>query len=89
MAKFNLLILFFLLTNSILSNKLSEKSKNTYFNILRNLWEEDMEIPSNRAEDDENSLKRCSKSSYKYFSYVLTGAPVSFDHTLNDVGSVR
>ena len=48
-----------------------------------------MEIPSNRAEDDENSLKRCSKSSYKYFSYVLTGAPVTFEHTLNDVGSVR
>ena len=48
-----------------------------------------MEIPSGRPENDEDSLERCSKSSYKYFSYVLTGAPVSFDHTLNDVGSVR
>ena len=89
MSKLNLLLLLLLFINSINSIIHSEKSKKTYYNILRNLWEEDMEIPSNRAEDDENSLKRCSKSSYKYFSYVLTGAPVTFEHTLNDVGSVR
>jgi hypothetical protein len=89
MSKFNLLLLLLLFINSINSIIHSEKSKKTYYNILRNLWEEDMEIPSGRPENDEDSLERCSKSSYKYFSYVLTGVPVSFDHTLNDVGSVR
>jgi len=65
-----LLILFLCLIKSFTTNK---------FNFLRNLWEEEMEyIIYNQAESD--SLIHCSNSNYKYFSFILTGAPVSFDH---------
>ena len=88
MEKSNLLLLFLLL-NVINSNLVSNKSQKTNLNILRKLWEEDMEMPSGRSEEEEKSLEHCAKSSYKYFSYVLTGAPVSFEHTLSEGGTVR
>ena len=88
MEKFNFL-LFFLLINMIYTNLVSNKSPKTNLNILRKLWEEDMEIPSGRAKEEESSLNHCAKSSYKYFSFILSGAPVTFSHTLYEGGSVR
>ena len=48
-----------------------------------------MEIPSGRPNEDEKSLKRCSKSDYKYFNFVLSGANVSFSHSVTEGISVR
>ena len=46
-----------------------------------------MEYEKRDNGDDNNSLKRCTKSSFKYFSFILSGAPVTFDHSVN-VGNV-
>ena len=35
-------------------------------------------------EDDVSSLEHCSYSSYKYFSFIQTGAPVTFTHSINE-----
>lgn len=59
----------------------------SYMKILRNLWESDMEYDS--KDDHGNSLKHCSRSSHKYFSYIMTGAPVSFNHYVNENNVVR
>ena len=88
MKKLNILLLFFFLKVSF-SNLISPKSKTPYFSLLRNLWEEDMEIPSGRSSEDEKSLKRCSKSDYKYFNFVLSGAPVNFTHSSTEAYKVR
>ena len=88
MKKLNILLLFFFLKVSF-SNLISSKSKTPYFSLLRNLWEEDMEIPSGRSSEDEKSLKRCSKSDYKYFNFVLSGAPVNFTHSSSEAFKVR
>ena len=39
--------------------------------------------------EEEDSLKHCASSSYKYFSFIQTGAPVTFDHTINQDNVVR
>ena len=53
-------------------------------NNIRNLWEEDMEYTKEDLNDKElDSLNHCSKSNYKYFSFILTGAPVTFDHFIS------
>ena len=83
MKKLNILLFFFFLKVSF-SNLISSKSKTPYFSLLRNLWEEDMEIPSGRSSEDEKSLKRCSKSDYKYFNFVLSGAPVKINHSASE-----
>ena len=88
MKKLNILLFFFFLKVSF-SNLISSKSKTPYFSLLRNLWEEDMEIPSGRPNEDEKSLKRCPKSDYKYFNFVLSGANVSFSHSVTEGISVR
>ena len=88
MKKLNILLFFFFLKVSF-SNLISSKSKTPYFSLLRNLWEEDMEIPSGRSSEDEKSLKRCSKSDYKYFNFVLSGAPVNFTHSSSEAFKVR
>lgn len=88
MKKLNIFLFFFFLKVSF-SNLISSKSKTPYFSLLRNLWEEDMEIPSGRSSEDEKSLKRCSKSDYKYFNFVLSGAPVNFSHSSSDAFKVR
>ena len=88
MKKLNILLFFFFLKVSF-SNLISSKSKTPYFSLLRNLWEEDMEIPSGRSSEDEKSLKRCSKSDYKYFNFVLSGAPVNFTHSSTEAYKVR
>ena len=88
MKKLNIFLFFFFLKVSF-SNLISSKSKTPYFSLLRNLWEEDMEIPSGRPNEYEKSLKRCSKSDYKYFNFVLSGAPVNFSHSSSDAFKVR
>ena len=88
MKKLNIFVFFFFLKVSF-SNLISSKSKTPYFSLLRNLWEEDMEIPSGRSSEDEKSLKRCSKSDYKYFNFVLSGAPVNFTHSSTEAYKVR
>ena len=42
----------------------------------------------NSSEDIE-SLETCASSNYKYFSFILSGAPVSFDHFINEDNAVR
>ena len=88
MKKMNLLLFFYFLKLSF-SNLISSKSKTSYFKILRNLWEEDMQTPSGRSPDEETSIRDCSKSNYKYFNFLLSGAPVSFYHSLSDGYTVR
>ena len=84
--KFNKQLLLFLsLLISIISKSLFDNQNNLYQKIIRTLWEEDMEYDSNgrHSDDDIKSLKHCSYSSYKYFSFIQTGAPVTFNHSIN------
>ena len=83
------LLLYLLLLNIINSNFLSNNYKEKHSSLLRALWEEDMEIPSGKSDEEESSLKRCAKSSYKYFTHVLSGTPVSFEHSITDSGYLR
>ena len=55
---------------------------------LRNLWEEAMEYKE-RNSDELDSLIHCSKSNYKYFSFILNGAPVTFEHFVGQDNVVR
>ena len=80
MKKISLLLNIFLF-NLISSSHLSNYNKNSYRNILRNLWEEDVSYPSGRTSDEESSLNRCTKSSYKYFSNFVSGEPVEYSHS--------
>ena len=83
MFNMQLLLLLSLLI-SITSKSLFNNQNNLYQKIIRALWEEDMEYDSKGRNDDDNkSLKHCSYSSYKYFSFIQTGAPVTFDHSIN------
>jgi len=85
--KFNKQILLFLsLLISITSKSLFNNQNNSYQKIFRSLWEEDMENDSTgrNDSDDISSLKHCSYSSYKYFSFIQTGAPVTFTHSINE-----
>ena len=36
-----------------------------------------------RNDAEKKSLTHCGSSSYKYFSFIQTGAPVTFNHTIN------
>ena len=77
---FFVLLLFLTFINS----KQSE-----YNQILRNLWEEDMEYETaGRDDDDIDSLEYCAHSDYKYFSFIQSGNPATFDHYFNDYYSV-
>ena len=80
------LILFLLFFNFINSSEIF--SENSYLNIIRNLWENNIEYKTRSDDDDNYSLKHCQKSSAKYFSYIISGAPVSFDHYINEGNAV-
>ena len=84
--KFNKQLLLSLsLLISINSKSLFNNQNNSYRKIIRSLWEEDMEYDSTgRNGDDISSLEHCSYSSYKYFSFIQTGAPVTFTHSINE-----
>ena len=81
---FNFIIIL-VLSNS---KKFFGKEEDSYMKILRNLWESDMEYYS-YYDEDIDSLEVCAKSSYKYFAYVMTGAPVTFEHSINMDNAVR
>ena len=84
--KFNKQLLLSLsLLISITSKSLFNNQNNSYQKKIRSLWEEDMEYDSTgRNDDDNSSLEHCSYSSYKYFSFIQTGAPVTFTHSINE-----
>ena len=42
-----------------------------------------------RNSDELDSLIHCSKSNYKYFSFILNGAPVTFEHFVGQDNVVR
>ena len=63
------------------------QDNNSNLKNLRNLWVDPMEYEKRNNADDNNSLKHCTKSSFKYFSFILSGAPVTFDHSVN-IGNV-
>ena len=91
---YNKLLIIFLLFALLNINKLKiffDSKKESYFNNLRNLWEEDMEYDAKKRESSEDveSLEVCASSNYKYFSFILSGAPVSFDHFVNEDNAVR
>ena len=92
--QYNKLLIIFLLFASLNFNNLKiffGLKKESYFNNLRNLWEEEMEYdPKKRnSSEDIESLETCASSNYKYFSFILSGAPVSFDHFINEDNAVR
>lgn len=76
-----LLIIIFINSSEIPSEK-------SYINLLRNLWENNIEYTKRTNEDDNYSLKHCSRSSAKYFSYILSGAPFFFEHYINEGNAV-
>lgn len=82
------LFLFLLFTNFIKTRQFFGFKNNSFFKNLRTLWEEKMVYEVNNPEE-EDSLKHCASSSYKYFSFIQTGAPVTFDHTINQDNVVR
>ena len=82
--KANKILFVFLVFN--IKSYLNQDNKSNLKKI-RNLWVDPMEYEKRDNGDDNNSLKRCTKSSFKYFSFILSGAPVTFDHSVN-VGNV-
>ena len=84
------MLLIFLLFNLTTINSFLNKNKNYYKSTLRKLWEEDMVLPTSRSySNEDDSLDHCSKSNYKYFSYIITGAKVTFSHTVSKDAAVR
>lgn len=82
-------ISFFLLIISLISVKsFLNTNYNSFLSVIRNLWEQNIEYKKRSDSDDNNSLKHCSKSSPKYFSFVLSGEPVTFDHFINSGNAV-
>ena len=76
---------FFLVLNflNIVNAKPNLNTNNNFlYKYLRNLWDEGMEY-NIRNESEKKSLSHCGSSSYKYFSFIQTGAPVTFNHTIN------
>jgi len=79
------IVYFFLLVNilNITNAKPNLNTNNNFlYKYLRNLWEEDM-VYYIRNDSEKKSLSHCASSSYKYFSFIQTGAPVTFDHIIN------
>ena len=82
--KVNKILFIFLVFN--IKSYLNQDN-NSNLKKIRNLWVDPMEYEKRDNGDDNNSLKHCTKSSFKYFSFILSGAPVTFDHSVN-VGNV-
>ena len=89
MKKLHILLIIFLYT-IITSKPFFNTNQNTYNNVLRKLWEEDMLLPPRTFDsEEEDSLDHCEKSNYKYFSYLLSGYKVTFDHFVSKDAAVR
>lgn len=83
MKKLHILLFLFLL-KLINANSFLNPNKGSYHKALRKLWEEDMVIPPGRGNGEEaDSLELCASSNYKYFSFVLSGANVTFGHVVS------
>lgn len=79
--------LFIILFTFIINFPIFDSKDDYYKNKHRYLWEEDMKYGDYYPEE-KNSLEHCAKSNYKYFSYILTGAPVTFDHFVSKDNAV-
>ena len=89
MKKLQILLVLFLL-KLINTNSFLNSNKDSYHKALRKLWEEDMVLPPRSfLEDEEDSLELCASSNYKYFSFVLSGANVTFGHVVSRDAAVR
>ena len=77
-----LLILLFL--NLIKSKTVTNATKKSSNNSLRKLWDENMPSLPNRPSEEDDSLNHCGKSSYKYFSYIITGAKLEYNHSISN-----
>ncbi len=80
MNKF-IFLLILLSFNLIKSKAISNATKKSHNNLLRKLWDENMPILPNRPSEEDDSLNHCGKSSYKYFSYIITGSPLEYSHS--------
>ena len=76
------LFLIFLFINITNTKSISNNDKKYYHNLLRNLWDDDMPEPKDRSQEEETSLDHCAKSDYKYFYYILSGAPLNYSHSI-------
>ena len=85
--KYMKIILFIEILCSMNNNIDSKLKHDYYINNIRSLWEEDMEYKINN-ENEAESLWHCAKSDYKYFSFILSGAPVTFDHFVSKDNAV-
>lgn len=83
-------MIFLFLIFNLINNKKSylKQDNNSNLKNIRNLWSDPMEYEKRTNEGDNQSLKDCTKSSYKYFSFILSGEPVTFDHTVNTGNAV-
>lgn len=81
--KVNMILFFLLLLNLINIKPTLNSYENSYYKKIRSLWEESMEYESRTDEEDNDSLKRCSYSNYKYFSFIISGDKVTFEHYIN------
>jgi len=80
------IIYLFLVLNflNIINTKPNLNTNNNFiYKYLRDLWEENMKYSDDRNEAEIRSLKHCASSSYKYFSFIQSGAPVTFDHNIS------
>ena len=77
-----LLILLFL--NLIKSKTVTNATKKSRNNSLRKLWDENMPSLPNRPSEEDDSLNHCGKSSYNYFSYIITGAKLEYNHSISN-----
>jgi hypothetical protein len=76
-------LFYFLFFLYLINGKPISESNSKDYKYLRSLWEERMEYEKRNNEDDNLSLEVCANSNYKYFSFILSGAPVTFDHFIN------
>ena len=81
-------IILFITLLSFINNIDTKLKHDSLKNNIRSLWEEDMEYTIKDEDKDSDSLWHCSYSNYKYFSFILTGAPVTFDHFVSKDNAV-
>ena len=65
----------------------SQLKHDSLINNKRILWEEDMEYVIHNKNESE-SLEHCALSDYKYFSFILSGDNVTFEHFVSKDAAV-
>lgn len=85
-----ILIVLFLFETTLCGNLFLKDNSQIYDQKPRNLWEEEMHYDKeDRNKLEYDSIDHCGKSSYKYFSYLISGQKVIFDKTINHDNAVR